>query len=107
MTAAQIRQAVVGHALWGVSHSAQIQWAEHRPIPIGIPVRHLPFTTDCSGFTTMIAKWAGAPDPNHLGYDGWGNTGKMLGHLPHIPFKGPCPVTWSFSLVANLSMWSF
>jgi hypothetical protein len=91
MTAAQIRQAVVGHALWGVSHSAQIQYAEVRPIPIDIPVRHLPFTTDCSGFTTMIAKWAGAPDPNHLGYNGSGNTTTMLGHLPHIPFNQTVP----------------
>jgi hypothetical protein len=32
----------------------------------------------------MIAKWAGAPDPNGAGYDGSGFTGTLLSHLPQI-----------------------
>lgn len=32
----------------------------------------------------MVAKWAGAPDPNGAGYDGSGFTGTLLSHLPHI-----------------------
>ena len=50
-------------------------------MPIHIPRRHLPFTTDCSGFVTMMAKWGGAPDPNGSGYDGYGNTGTLLDNL--------------------------
>lgn len=32
----------------------------------------------------MIAKWAGAPDPNGAGYDGSGFTGTLLSHLQRI-----------------------
>lgn len=52
-------------------------------MPIHIPVQHLPFTTDCSGFVTMMAKWGGAPDPNGSGYNGYGFTGTLLTNLPH------------------------
>ena len=53
-------------------------------MPIHIAVHHLPFTTDCSGFVTMMAKWGGAPDPNGLGYNGYGFTGTLLDNMPHI-----------------------
>ncbi len=92
MNAVQIRQAMVDHALWGVAHTGQISYQEVRPIP-NIPVHRLPFTTDCSGFITIIAKWAGAPDPNGHHYEvvqadgrsGFaGFTGDMLGHLSQV-----------------------
>lgn len=56
----------------------------------------LPVRTDCSGFVTMCAKAAGAPDPNGLGYDGQGYTGDLLSHLePAIERKH----TWRGDLV--------
>jgi hypothetical protein len=99
MTVTQIRQAIVGHALWGVANEGQIHYAETRPIP-NVPVRHLPITTDCSGFATIIAKWAGAPDPNGhhfelvheeggVGFAGF--TGDMLNHLMHVPREDTQP----------------
>jgi peptidoglycan hydrolase-like protein with peptidoglycan-binding domain len=83
-TDAQVRQAMVSNSNWGVANHANINYAEIRPIP-RIPQFHLPFTTDCSGFATIMAQWSGAPDPNGLNYNGNGYTGTMLGHLPHIP----------------------
>jgi hypothetical protein len=79
-----IRQKMVDYALWAVAHKDQIAYQEVRPIPEAVPVEHLPFTTDCSGFVTLMAKWAGAPDPNGLNYDGAGYTGSLLTHLTHI-----------------------
>ena len=38
---------------------------------------------DCSETLTAMCKWAGLRDPNGLGYNGFGNTETMLGHLPH------------------------
>jgi hypothetical protein len=77
----QIRQDMVAYCNWAVAHHAKISYAETRPIPINIPRVHLPFTTDCSGFATLMAKWAGAADPNGLKFNGQGYTGYMLTHL--------------------------
>jgi peptidoglycan hydrolase-like protein with peptidoglycan-binding domain len=90
-----IRQEMVTNCNWGVAHNADIHYPPHdlnaRPIPINIPKYHLPFTTDCSGFVTIMAKWSGAPDPNGLGYDGQGYTGTLLQHLPHITKQDSLP----------------
>lgn len=80
----QVRQNMVSNCQWGVAHRAQIHYAETRPYP-RIPPRTLPFTTDCSGFATMMASWSGAADPNGFGFNGYGNTDTMLAHSPHIP----------------------
>jgi hypothetical protein len=82
-----LRQAFVDNCLWGAEHHAQFNYAEIRPIPIHLPRRtSSKITTDCSGFVTLMAKWAGLPDPNGLGYNGEGYTGSLLHHLSHIPF---------------------
>jgi len=75
---------MVSHAEWAIHNAPSIGYLEARPMPIHIAAHHLPFTTDCSGFVTMMAKWGGAPDPNGLGYDGYGFTGTLLDNLPHI-----------------------
>jgi peptidoglycan hydrolase-like protein with peptidoglycan-binding domain len=80
----QVRQAMVSNCEWAVAHHDQIYYAESRPIQIGDPPRTLPFTTDCSGFVTLMAKWSGAADPNGFGFNGYGNTNTMLEHSPHI-----------------------
>ncbi|MET7472945.1 peptidoglycan-binding domain-containing protein [Streptomyces sp. NPDC005648] len=83
-TTAQVRQEMVANSLWGVQHNADIHYSQTRPMPIGIPKDHLPFSTDCSGFATLMAKWSGAGDPNGSGFDGDGYTGTMLDHCEHI-----------------------
>lgn len=79
-----VRQAIVGHARWGISNEPQIHYAEIRPIPALRQPRTLPLTTDCSGFATLCYAWAGAPDPNGLDYDGQGYTGTLLQHMKPV-----------------------
>lgn len=76
-----IRADMVSNCHWAAAHNAGIHYAEERPIPVGHPPRTVPLTTDCSGWATLCAKWAGAPDPNGLGYNGSGFTGTLLHHL--------------------------
>ena len=74
---------MVGNCEWAVANHDRIFYAEERPYPI-TPPRTLPFTTDCSGFATMMARWSGAADPNGFAFNGYGNTDTMLAHSPHI-----------------------
>lgn len=82
-TIAQVRQNMVANCRWAVTNHKHINYAEIRPWPI-IPPRTLPFTTDCSGFAEMMARWSGAADPSDAGFDGSGATGSILDHSPHI-----------------------
>jgi hypothetical protein len=80
------RQLVVQLCHWGLIHTGQIHYAEIRPMPstrIRVLPR-LPLTTDCSGWATLCYKYAGAADPNGLGYNGQGYTGTLLKHMHHI-----------------------
>jgi len=72
------RDLVCDYARWGVRNEGQIGYAQVRPMP-STPWS-LPMHTDCSGFSTMAYKAAKAPDPNHLGYNGSGNTDTLLAH---------------------------
>lgn len=80
---ALIRAKIVGCAEWGCAHEAQIHYPRTsadrvRPMNgLDMP-RRLPLMTDCSGFVTCCYKWAGAPDPNGRGFDGYGWTGDMI-----------------------------
>jgi cell wall-associated NlpC family hydrolase len=76
-----LRRKIVAAARWGVENEPRIHYGEIRPIPFG---RALPLTTDCSGFVTICFFLAGAPDPNGLGYSGYGYTGTLLDHLEPI-----------------------
>lgn len=79
-----LREAIVANAEWGIAHEPQIHYAELRPIDALREPRRLPLTTDCSGFVTLCYAWAGAPDPNGLGYSGQGWTGTLLAHLQPV-----------------------
>lgn len=81
------RVEMVKWALWGAANEPQIHYAQTRPIPVTAATSHLPLTTDCSGFATICAKWAGAPDPNGRHFDGQGYTGTLLDHCQHIPLS--------------------
>jgi hypothetical protein len=76
-----LREAIVANARWGIAHEARIHYARLRPIDALDEPRRLPLTTDCSGYVTLCYAWAGAPDPNGLGYSGQGWTGTLLEHL--------------------------
>lgn len=80
----QIRERIVANAKWGVAHSGEIHYQQRRPMD-GLHNPHkLPLYTDCSGFATDCYKWAGAPDPNGLNYNGQGFTGSLLNHMHQI-----------------------
>jgi hypothetical protein len=81
---ASARERLVGWCLWGVENCAEIHFEERRPIPVGHLPGTLPLTTDCSGSTTLFARWAQAPDPNGLDYNGSGSTMAMLGNLKRV-----------------------
>jgi hypothetical protein len=79
-----VRERMVSWCLWSVENTTQIHYAKKRPIPIHDLPGTLPLTTDCSGSTTLFARWAEAPDPNGFGYTGAGSTMTMLAHLKPI-----------------------
>lgn len=74
-----IRDQFVEWLMWGVYNHDRFIYSERRPIPVKLkPAAKGPIVTDCSGFITLMAKWAGAPDPNGLKYNGEGYTGTLL-----------------------------
>jgi hypothetical protein len=81
---APARDRLVGWCLWGVENNAEIHYEQTRPIPVNALPGTLPLTTDCSGSTTLFARWAQAPDPNGLDYNGSGSTMTMLANLRRI-----------------------
>lgn len=79
-----LRGKIVAEAQWGVTNAAGIHYQQLRPMD-GINQRHkLPLNTDCSGFVTLCYKWAGAEDPNGLGFNGQGYTGTLLGYMSRV-----------------------
>jgi hypothetical protein len=88
---APVRGRLVGWCLWGVENCAEIHYEQRRPIPVNHLPGTLPLTTDCSGSTTLFARWAQAPDPNGLDYDGSGSTMAMLANLRRIPAAQAVP----------------
>lgn len=83
-----IRENIRDNALWGADNEGEIHYDQggHRYDALWNP-QGLPLYTDCSGFATLCYAWAGAPDPNGLGYNHSGFTGTMLWHLPEIPIE--------------------
>jgi hypothetical protein len=92
-----VRARVVAVARWGIRHEGRIHYAELRPIDGLDRPRKLPLWTDCSGFVTLCYAWAGAPDPNGLGYSGAGYTGTLLAHMRPVASESVLPgdvVVW-------------
>jgi cell wall-associated NlpC family hydrolase len=79
-----LREQIVANARWGIANEPQIHYEQLRPIDGLHEPRRLPLWTDCSGFSTLCYAWAGAPDPNGLGYSGEGYTGTLLRHMKAI-----------------------
>lgn len=80
-----LRAKIVAEAQWGLSNAAGIHYKQLRPMDGINQRRKLPLNTDCSGFVTLCYKWAGAGDPNGLGFNGQGYTGTLLGYLTAVP----------------------
>lgn len=94
---AALRDKIVGFARWGIANEPQIHYQELRPMDGLDQPKKLPLRTDCSGFTTLCYKWAGAPDPNGLNFNGSGYTGTMLQHGRQIAQSAARPadlVVW-------------
>ncbi|RKH66465.1 NlpC/P60 family protein [Corallococcus llansteffanensis] len=84
VVASGLRAKIVSEANWGITNAAGIHYQQVRPID-GLNARHqLPLNIDCSGFVTLCYKWAGAPDPNGLDYNGQGYTGTLLSYLTPV-----------------------
>ncbi|MGH3009603.1 MAG: peptidoglycan-binding protein [Gaiellaceae bacterium] len=79
-----LREQIVANARWGIANEPQIHYEQLRPIDGLHEPRKLPLSTDCSGFSTLCYAWAGAPDPNGLGYSGAGYTGTLLQHMTAV-----------------------
>jgi hypothetical protein len=78
-----MRAKIVSYWYWGIAHEPQIHYAQERPMEfLKAPKRlkSLPRTADCSEFFTDGYAYAGADDPNGLGYSGKGYTGTLLTH---------------------------
>jgi peptidoglycan hydrolase-like protein with peptidoglycan-binding domain len=76
----QQRNAIVAYAVWGYNNRAAIHYSEIRPMQYMDELEHLPVYEDCSTFVTKAYKFAAAPDPNGLGYNGAGNTTTLREH---------------------------
>jgi peptidoglycan hydrolase-like protein with peptidoglycan-binding domain len=79
-----LRAKIIAEAQWGLSNARDIHYKQLRPMDGLGQRRKLPLDTDCSGFVTLCYKWAGAEDPNGLGYSGQGYTGTLLSHLSRV-----------------------
>lgn len=94
-----LREKIVAEAMWGVTNTASIHYAQVRPMDGINQRRKLPLNTDCSGFVTLCYKWAGVPDdPNGYGYNGSGYTGAMLRYMTQVSQSAVRPgdlVLWS------------
>ncbi|MBZ4415047.1 peptidoglycan-binding protein [Myxococcus sp. RHSTA-1-4] len=80
----ELRTKIIAEAQWGISNTSSIHYKQLRPMDGINQRRKLPLNTDCSGFVTLCYKWAGASDPNGLGYNGQGYTGTLLSYLSRI-----------------------
>jgi cell wall-associated NlpC family hydrolase len=77
-----VQQKIVATAFFGRDHASQIHYTQGARRMGGVRNRikppRVPSYEDCSSFATWCYWVAGAPDPNGLGYDGYGYTGTQV-----------------------------
>lgn len=73
------------HAYMAATAGNRYGWLyrEIRPLKIP-PLLAKGVVADCSFGIKILCHWAGIPDPTGRGYDGYGNSTSMFGHLQHI-----------------------
>jgi hypothetical protein len=75
---AGIAQLLAGYCRDCIAAEPKWHYLQERPMRhLGVPPAQ-GASTDCSGHATSAYYWAGAPDPNHRGYDGYGYTGTLI-----------------------------
>ena len=87
------RNEIVAWAKWSVANRQHFTYSEgpQRMMGVRCHAGTVPITADCSAAVTLWYKWAGAPDPNGLNYNGTGYTGTLLGHGRRIALKDVLP----------------
>ena len=87
-----VRDNIVAWAKWAAAHHDKFNYTEGplRMSGIGKP-GVLPVNADCSAFVTLCYNWAGANDPNGMGYNHTGYTGTLLSHGKKIALKDVLP----------------
>ena len=87
-----VRSIIVDWAKWAAAHHDKFNYTEGplRMSGIGKP-GVLPVNADCSAFVTLCYNWAGAADPNGMGYNHTGYTGTLLAHGQKIALKDVLP----------------
>jgi hypothetical protein len=85
----RLRNRIVAYLLWGCQPKVEpkIHYQQKRAmewLKQAWRLKSLPRWADCSEFYTDACAWAGAPDPNGLGYSGLGNTNTLWANLPKI-----------------------
>src|ERR1035437_2946178 len=82
------RSRFVDLLLWGVTNEPKIHYPYHdlnaRPVPIDLPIRTLPFTTDCTGIGILFGKWSGVTTLAWPKGSGSGRTSTFVAHCKHI-----------------------
>ena len=87
-----VRDNIVAWAKWAAAHHDKFNYTQGplRMTGIGKP-GVLPVNADCSSFVTLCYNWAGASDPNGMGYNHTGYTGTLLSHGKKIALKDVLP----------------
>ena len=89
---ADVRDIIVAWAKWAAAHHDKIHYTQGPLRMSGIDKPGvLPINADCSSFVTLCYNWAGAPDPNGMGYNHTGYTGTLLSHGKKIALKDVLP----------------
>lgn len=76
-SALTLRDRVANEATWGYNNRGRISYRQERPMRSLKSGHKLPQVHDCSGYATACYLRAGAPDPNGMGYSGYGYTGTL------------------------------
>ena len=88
-----LREKVVSNGIFGYNHRDLIHYTQGSERMYGVRNHihppSIPRWEDCSSFVTWCYYVAGAPDPNHLGYNGYGFTGTLASHGVRVSSPKP------------------
>lgn len=80
----RVREQLMRSCDWLWANRGRYRYEEVRPMAASLRGATI---MDCSETVTLLYKDAGCPDPNGLGYDGYGDTSYLMAHCPHISFS--------------------
>lgn len=85
------RELIVAAWLHGYHMRDAMWYRQFRPMTDMAPPPNVPNVLDCSTFTTWGYRSAHAPDPNGMGYTGWGNSWAQTRHGARVAESGTKP----------------